>query len=199
MCAFNAGGKQSLLVHAVTKKHKYKADGRKGRVQGQVSVVAPLAGDTDEEDNNMNSEVTEEEQGRPGQAIAEVGEGRSGGTVGAAQKAFATLQKTPMTFNDQCTKAEITWTLKTVELGYSFSSSDDIVDILKKMDPKSDVFKKMSIKRHKVSRILTHGLHPHYMKQLVDRVKAAPAFLLGTDGGTFKLQGLSKLVDLVLR
>ena len=73
VCAFNAGGKQSLQVHAVTKKHKYNADGRKGRVQGQVSVVAPLAGDTDEEYNNMNSEVTEEEQERPGQAIAEVG------------------------------------------------------------------------------------------------------------------------------
>ena len=80
MCAFNAGGKQSLQVHAVTKKHKYNADGRKGRVQGQVSVVAPLAGDTDEEYNNMNSEVTEEEQERPGQAIAEEREGRSGGT-----------------------------------------------------------------------------------------------------------------------
>jgi hypothetical protein len=67
------------------------------------------------------------------------------------------------------------------------------------MDPKSDVFKKMSLKQNKLSRVITHGLYPHYMKKMIDRIKAAPGFTLGTDSGTFKLHGLSKLVDLVIR
>ena len=49
------------------------------------------------------------------------------------------------------------------------------------------------------SYILTHGLYPYYKEKLVRRIQGAVGFTLGTDSATFKLNGLSKLVDIVIR
>jgi hypothetical protein len=76
---------------------------------------------------------------------------------------------------------------------------DNLIEIFQDMDPKSEVFKKMSMKQNKLSHIVSHGLYPHYLKKMIARIAAAPGFTLGTDAGTFKLHGLSKLVDLVIR
>ena len=59
--------------------------------------------------------------------------------------------------------------------------------------------KRFRCKRHKVSYILTHGLYPYYKEKLVRRIQGAVGFTLGTDSATFKLNGLSKLVDIVIR
>ena len=96
-------------------------------------------------------------------------------------------------------KAEIIWVLKSVSSDFSYSSSEDIVEILRLMDPSSDVFRLMQLKRNKVSYFLTHGLFPHYLQKLIKRIQAAPAFTLGTDSGTFKLHGIAKFVDIMIR
>ena len=70
-------------------------------------------------------------------------------------------------------------------------SCDDMVEILQKMDPNSEVAQKMTLKQTKVSWIISHGLFPHYQKKTIEKIKAAPGYTLGTDAGTFKLHGLS--------
>ena len=97
------------------------------------------------------------------------------------------------------TKAETIWALKVVDSNFSFNSTHDLVDILAAMDPKSDVFKKMTMGETKTSYLISHGLYPYFLKKIVKAIQDSPAFSLGTDAGTFKLHGLSKLVDIVIR
>lgn len=101
--------------------------------------------------------------------------------------------------SDKVTTAEILWVFKTVNSTLPFAVSEDIVDILQKMDPDSSVFRLMQLKRNKTMYVLTHGLYPHYLLKLIKRIQRAPGFTLGTDSATFKLQGLSKFVDIVIR
>ena len=101
--------------------------------------------------------------------------------------------------SDKVLKAEVLWVLKTVESNFSFNASEDIVEVLKLMDPDSIVLKTMKIKRMKTSYILTHGLYPYYLEKLVKRIQDAVGFCLGTDSATFKLHGLTKMVDIVIR
>lgn len=97
------------------------------------------------------------------------------------------------------TKAEIILVLKLVESGYSYLSFDNIVAILRKMDPNSEVMQKLHMDRTKASYMMTHGLLPYYRLKIVAGVKAAEVFCLGTDSATFKQLGVSKHTDLVLR
>ena len=97
------------------------------------------------------------------------------------------------------TKAETIWALKVVDSNFSFNSTHDLVDILAAMDPKSEVFKKMSMGETKTSYVISHGLYPYFLKKIVKAIQDSPAYSLGTDAGTFKLHGLSKLVDVVIR
>lgn len=101
--------------------------------------------------------------------------------------------------SSQVTTAEILWVLKSVNSNFPFLASQDIVAILRKMDPSSDVFRMMQIKKDKTRYILTHGLYPIYLQKLINRIKRAPVFTLGTDSSTFKLHGLEKFVDIVIR
>lgn len=107
--------------------------------------------------------------------------------------------RSAMTLTDQVTKAEIIWALKAVDSNYSYSSCDDFVPIMQRLDPSSVVFQKMSLGRNKTSYIISHGLYPYFMKNIIKSIQDAPAFTLGTDAGTFKLHGLAKLVDIVIR
>lgn len=111
------------------------------------------------------------------------------------------LRRVPVvkSLGERSMKAEVLWVMKTVESNFSFSASEDIVEVLQQMDPESIVLKNMRIKRKKVAYILTHGLYPFYKRKLERRIQAAVGFTLGTDSATFKLNGLSKHVDIVIR
>jgi hypothetical protein len=109
------------------------------------------------------------------------------------------LRRLPMDITDQVTKAEIIWTLKVVDLNFSYKSINDLLPILRAMDPSSSLFKKMSLCRDKASYIIAYGLHPYFQKMVVRGIQKAPGYTLGTDAGTFKLHGLSKIVDCVFR
>ena len=111
------------------------------------------------------------------------------------------LRRVPVvkSLGERAMKAEVLWVMKTVESNFSFHASDDIVEVLQQMDPESIVLKTMRIKRNKVSYILNHGLYPFYKRKLERRIQAAVGFTLGTDSATFKLNGLSKHVDIMIR
>ena len=104
-----------------------------------------------------------------------------------------------MDTSDQVTKAETIWALKVVASNFSFKSTEDLLPVLRAMDPSSSIFKKMTLSSDKTSYIIAYGLHPYFQKMVVRGIQKAPGYTLGTDAGTFKLHGLSKLVDCVFR
>ena len=57
----------------------------------------------------------------------------------------------------------------------------------------------MQLGADKASYIVSHGLGPHFHNKLIRDIKNAETFVLGTDGSTFKVGGLSKHVDVVIR
>ena len=109
------------------------------------------------------------------------------------------MKRCPMNVGDQVTKAETIWALKVVASNFSFKSTEDLLPILRAMDPSSSIFKKMSLSSDKTSYIIAYGLYPYFQKMVVRGIQKAPGYTLGTDAGTFKLHGLSKLVDCVFR
>jgi hypothetical protein len=173
---------------------------------GQVSLGAKSVADRPG-DENGNKDAS-------GAAVAGMAVGGAGGMaaggpggvaaggaggVAAGRAAVLVLPRSAMTLTDQVTKAEIIWALKAVDSNYSYSSCDDFVPIMQRLDPSSVVFQKMSLGRNKTSYIISHGLYPYFMKNIIKSIQDAPAFTLGTDAGTFKLHGLAKLVDIVIR
>ena len=57
----------------------------------------------------------------------------------------------------------------------------------------------MTLGATKTSYIISHGLFLYFMKKIIRSIQTSNGYTLGTDAGTFKLHGLSKLVDIVLR
>ena len=61
------------------------------------------------------------------------------------------------------------------------------------------MFEKLKLHSSKVAYIVSHGLGPHYHQETMKDVRQAPAFTLGMDGATFKVNGVTKHVDLWVR
>ena len=148
-------------------------------------------------DQEGNEEGREEGREDGGGEVAVVSAEVRGGGGEAGQM----LRRLPAvkSLSDRVLKAEVLWVLKTVESNFSFNASEDIVEVLRLMDPDSIVLKSMAIKRTKTSYLLTHGLYPYYLEKLEKRIREAVGFCLGTDSATFKLHGLTKMVDIVIR
>ena len=91
------------------------------------------------------------------------------------------------------------WALNSVDSNFSYLSADNLASLLQAVDPRSEVFKKMTLGATKTSYIVSHGLLPYFMKKIIQSIQTSTDYTLGTDAGTFKLHGLSKLVDIVLR
>ena len=90
-------------------------------------------------------------------------------------------------------KAEIIWALKIVDSNFSFQSSDDLLPVLRVM------FKQMSLGSDKVSYVIAYGLQPYFKRMVIRGIQAAPGYTLGTDAGTFRLHGSSKIIDCMFR
>ena len=143
-------------------------------------------------DQNRNVEEVEVvEEGRREEGQGEGGRVEEGRVEGSAP-ATGLRRTTVKSHSDKVTNAEITWVLKMVESNLSYSSSEDLVEVLQRMAPDSMILKDMTLKRSKAMYVLCHGLYPYYLQQLVRRIKEAPAFTLGTDSATFKLHSLAK-------
>jgi hypothetical protein len=185
------------LRHATSDGHRRIAAGRKGRLSGQPVLNATSVAD----DPNSNM-VDKQQQDREVVVV-----------VDRQLNAPAALQRSIMTFSDQVsgypnfkyniniqvTKAETLWALNVVNSTFSYNSTNNLVALLRAMEPKSEVFKKITMSNAKTSYIISHGLFPYFMNKIVKGIQNSPGYTLGTDAGTFKLHGLSKLVDIVIR
>ena len=111
------------------------------------------------------------------------------------------LRKTSVSYSleEQVIRAELLWVLKMVESDFSFKSAENMVRLLCLMDEGNQIFRKMSLGRTKCGYYVTHALFPFYLEALVNRVQKVPAYTLGVDGGSFKVRGLKKMIDIVIR
>ena len=99
----------------------------------------------------------------------------------------------------QALERKIQWVLKMVESDFSFNSAENMVKLLCQMDKHSKIFPKMTLGRQKCGYYVTHALYPLYHEKLIKRVQEAHAYTLGVDGGSFKVRGLKKMIDIVIR
>lgn len=63
-----------------------------------------------------------------------------------------------LTFDDQVSKAEILWALKSVQHGFSYKSSDETGELFRLMFPDSKIAEEFSIQHSKMSYVISHGL-----------------------------------------
>ncbi|KAJ8889241.1 hypothetical protein PR048_008739 [Dryococelus australis] len=110
--------------------------------------------------------------------------------ISSSGKKSATLSFKPETSKqwtideaDKVTKAEILWTLKVVESGYSFSSCDGLADIFKQIYE------------------IYHGLGPYFHLELVKSIKSSNNFFslsfdeAATDAGNKQLDIHDKVIN----
>lgn len=103
----------------------------------------------------------------------------------------------PLSFDDQITKAETLWALKSVQHGFSYQSSDEIGELFRTMFPDSKIAEKFSIQHSKMSYVVSHGLGPYFRSQVVDEVKRCQRYVLCFDEQTNNQN--KKQLDLLLR
>ena len=96
-------------------------------------------------------------------------------------------------------RAELRWVLKMVDSGYSFKSAENIPQLLSLMDKENKIFPKMTLGRQKCGYYVTHALYPFHFEALIKRILEVPAYTLGVDGGSFRVRGLKKMIDIVIR
>ena len=102
----------------------------------------------------------------------------------------------PLSFDDQVTKAETLWALKSAQHGFSYQSSNEIGEWFRTMFPDSKIAEKFSIQHSKMSYVVSHGLGPYFRNQVVDEVKRCQRFVLCFDEQTNNQN--SKQLDLLL-
>ena len=139
---FDTMGISALRQHSKGESHRKVADGRKRRIQGQRNLVSSSVAD--------NNNVQDAEDNR--------------NIVMQGVSAPVRLHNTPMNLDDKVLKAELLLILKGVESQYCNNSYNNLVPVLQKLDPDSNVLQKMSLKRSKVSYIVSHGLSNHFQK-----------------------------------
>ena len=120
------------------------------------------------------------------------GQKRGGSTLAQLRNTFVSVE-------EQVIKAELLWLLKMMESGFSFNSAENMVPLICQMDPESKIFPRVTLSRKKCAYYTTHGLYPFYLEALIKRILEAPAYTLGVDGGSFKVRGLKKMIDIVIR
>jgi hypothetical protein len=100
-------------------------------------------------------------------------------------------------FDDQVTKAEILWALKSVQQGFSYKNSDETGKLFRSMFPDSKLAEKFSIQHSKMSYIISHGLGPYFHDRLIEDIKNCQRFVLCFDEQTNNQN--KKQLDLLLR
>lgn len=75
-------------------------------------------------------------------------------------------------------KAELIWTLHTVQQHNSYNSNCEMSEIFKSMFPDSEIARKFSCGRTKTAYTCCFGLAPHFSKLLTDRVQSTDNFVL---------------------
>jgi len=136
---FSHSGITALKHHILTKKHKAVADQKKGRNRSQATLVSCTSGVNNNSITTLGSSAT--------QSSSTSSQGPSGTAPAPAPKII--------TITDQINKAEAILVMKGVESQWSYASYDNLTECLKAADPRSEVFAKLKLGRHKVSKNVT--------------------------------------------
>ena len=130
----NQGKGQIMQQHALSSGHKNVADVFKGRKRGQSMFVSsqpkPSEKTIPEANNNAQHSVKN--------------------FLLPVLSSPASLPGSKLSIADQATRGEILLVMKGVESQWTYSSFDNLIEIMKKIDPESKVFAKMELKRSKV-------------------------------------------------
>ena len=103
----------------------------------------------------------------------------------------------PLSLEDQVTRAEILWALKSVQHGFSYRSSDETGELFRAMFPDSHIAQKFAIQHSKMSYVISHGLGPFFRGRLIEEIKECQRFVLCFDEQTNNQS--KKQLDLLLR
>ena len=148
---FSLNGISGIKQHANSKKHIDVADLKKNRNKGQQRLISVSAAD---DQNNTGI--------RAAGAAHLVPISANNGQVLALP-----APPTIWTLSDKVVKAEVQMLLKAVESQYTYSSLDNIVPVLKRMDPDSKIFEKMKLHEDKASYDVAWGLAPFFKRQVI--------------------------------
>ena len=127
-------GKGQIMQHALSSGHKNVADVFKGRKRGQSMFVSLLPKPSEktiaEANNNAQPSVKN--------------------FLLPVLSSPASLPGSKLSIADQATRGEILLVMKGVESQWTYNSYDNLIEIMRKIDPESKVFAKMELKRSKV-------------------------------------------------
>ena len=70
-----------------------------------------------------------------------------------------------LTVQDQVSKAETLWALKTVSENFSFRASDGSPDLFQRMFPDSHIAQHMTMSRTKVTYMIGYELGPYFFRR----------------------------------
>lgn len=96
------------------------------------------------------------------------------GTVTEAEQLQTSISQ-PITIssyvdNSLVSNAEVIWVINTVDKNYSANSNNNIRKVLSLMFPDSEIVKKFTCSRTKLSYLMEHGIYPHVKKLLHDQI-----------------------------
>ena len=102
----------------------------------------------------------------------------------------------PQKLSTRIAKAEIKLALAGIENGYSYSSMERLLPVLKSISPDCKVWSGISLGPNKVSYTVSDSIGPHFHEKHMRLARKAPGFSLFLDAATEKRQGLTKDLDL---
>ena len=79
-----------------------------------------------------------------------------------------------LTVQDQVSKAETLWSLKTVSENFSFRASDGSPELFQRMFPDSHIAQHMTVSSTKVAYMIGYGLGPYFLQKTIDDTLRSP-------------------------
>ena len=89
-----------------------------------------------------------------------------------------TVSVTSFVSRNDCLRAEVVWTLKSVSCHYSYTSSNGLPDLFRRMFPDSKIAEQFSCSERKVSYLCCFGIAPFVNNLLKSKVRKEVRFVL---------------------
>ena len=86
----------------------------------------------------------------------------------------ATHCEATLSLQDQISKAETLWAMKTAKEDLPFQASDGVPQLVERLFPDSVVAQKMTMSHTKVSYMTSHGLGPYFLQKTIDDILSSP-------------------------
>lgn len=172
-------GRQAIISHEKGPKHKKNI---KLKNSGMQHFLANFMNKSPTSDSVPVSK--ESAESTPTVEVLDEGISSNKGAVSGCKK---TIQN--YFLNDQVTKAEIIWCLRTVMTHSSFRSNSDFPDICKLMFPDSEIAKKFQLKKDKTSYTICFGLAPFFKNELLAVLSSLESYVICFD------ESLNKVVQ----